>query len=106
MHQRRRVVIGFSDQIPVWVKIGRGKQAYCGDEVKKRNNTEDFKEMQKKKRADRAINDKEAAEEDEEKKEAEEENKEAAEEAEEDNKEAAEEAEEKKEADEEDEEDI
>ena len=90
----------------MWVNIGREKQAYCGDDVKKMN-TEDFKEMQKKKkRADRAINDKEAAEEDEEKKEAGEDNKEAAEEAEEDNKEAAEEAEEKKEADEEDEEDI
>ena len=88
------------------------RQAYCGDEVKKRNNTEDFKEMQKKKRADRAIKDKEAAEEDEEKKDAEEENKEAAEEAEEKkdaeekNKGAAQDAEEKQEADEEDEEDI
>ena len=90
----------------MWVNIGREKQAYCGDDVKKMN-TEDFKEMQKKKkRADRAINDKEAAEEDEEKKEAGEDNKEAAEEAEEDNKEAAEEAEEKKEADEEDEGDM
>ncbi len=57
----------------------------------KKMNTEDFKDMQKKKkRADRAINDKEAAENDEAKNEAEEENKEAAEEAEE-KKEAAEE---------------
>ena len=70
---------GCSDQIPVhtymWVNIGREKQAYCGDDVKKMN-TEDFKEMhKKKKRADRAINDKEAAEEDEDKKEAGEDNK-------------------------------
>ena len=74
--------------------------------MKRRKSTEDFKEMQKKKSADRAINGKRAAEKDEEKNEAEEENKEAAEEAEEYNKEAAEEAEEKKEADEEDEGDM
>ncbi len=51
MQQREGVVIGFSDQIPVWVKIGRAKQVYCGDEVKKRKSTEDFKEMHKKKQA-------------------------------------------------------
>ena len=55
---REDTVIGFSDQIPVWVKIGRGKQVYCGDELKKRKNTADFKEMQQnKKRA--ALDDEE-----------------------------------------------
>jgi hypothetical protein len=111
IHQRGTVVIGFSDQIPVWVKIGRTKQVYCGDEVKKRKNTRDFKEMQQKKKQaakegeeqeEHEEEHKEAAEGDEEKKEAKEENKEPAEgneekkEAEEENKEPAEGNEEKK----------
>ena len=84
MQQREGVVIGFSDQIPVWVKIGRAKQVYCGDEVKKRKSTEDFKEMHKKKQA--TLKDEEQKKE--------EENKEAAEGNEEVNREAAEEADE------------
>ena len=42
---RHQLVIGMSDQIPVWVKIGRGKQIYSSAEVKARKNTEDFKKL-------------------------------------------------------------
>ena len=108
IHGRHNTIIGFSDQIPVWVKIGRKKQVYCGDEVKRRKNTEDFKELQKKRRADKAIMDKEAAGEDEEgKEEPEEERPGPAKEAdhekgdEEQNNEAPEEAEDNKKAEEE-----
>ena len=92
MEQRSSAVIGFSDQIPVWVKIGRKKQVYCGDEVKKRKTTADFKELKNKRQA--AIKNKEAAEEAEDKKDDDEEA--------EDKKEDEEEAEEKKEAEEQD----
>jgi hypothetical protein len=34
-----------SDQIPVWVKIGRGKQIYSSAEVGARKKTEDFKKL-------------------------------------------------------------
>ena len=42
---RHQLVIGMSDQIPVWVKIGRGKQIYSAAEVKARKTTEDFKKL-------------------------------------------------------------
>ncbi|CAE8583746.1 unnamed protein product, partial [Polarella glacialis] len=49
MERRHECVLGFSDQIPVWIKIGRKKQVYCS----KRKTTGDFMKMQKKKlRAD------------------------------------------------------
>ncbi len=101
MQTRQDAVIGFSDQIPVWVKIARGKQVYCGDEVKKRKATADFKLLQHKRKLERIEEEKQAKKEAEEKKKAaEEENKEA----EDDKKEAEEEKkaaeEEKKEAEE------
>ena len=45
---RHQLVIGFSDQIPVWVKIGRSKQVYCEKEVRKRMSSKDFKASQDK----------------------------------------------------------
>ena len=42
---RFQLVIGMSDQIPVWVKIGRGKQIYSSAEVRARKTTEDFKKL-------------------------------------------------------------
>eukprot|EP00973_Karenia_brevis_P003768 520027-Karenia_brevis.AAC.1 len=33
IQNREKVVLGFSDQIPVWVKIGRNKQVYCSPEL-------------------------------------------------------------------------
>ena len=45
---RQNLVIGFSDQIPVWVKIGRSKQVYCEREVQKRKTSKDFKALQDK----------------------------------------------------------
>jgi hypothetical protein len=53
---RHKLVIGFSDQIPVWVKIGRAKQVYCEREVQHRKTTKDFKALQKK--AMQAVSDK------------------------------------------------
>ena len=52
---RKGLVIGMSDQIPVWVKIGRGKQVYSASEVQKRKTSEDFKEMQKKLKSEEAT---------------------------------------------------
>ncbi|CAE8634053.1 unnamed protein product [Polarella glacialis] len=53
MERRHECVLGFSDQIPVWIKIGRKKQVYCSKEVGKRKTTGDFMKMQKRKlRAD------------------------------------------------------
>ena len=46
MENRESTIIGFSDQIPVWVKICRGKQVYCGNEVKKRKTSADFMQLQ------------------------------------------------------------
>ena len=43
---RTDCVIGFSDQIPVWVKIARGKQVYCEKELMQRLTSADFKKMQ------------------------------------------------------------
>jgi hypothetical protein len=45
---RQKLVIGFSDQIPVWVKIGRTKQVYCEREVQSRRTSHDFHNLQKK----------------------------------------------------------
>ena len=45
LEARHQLVIGMSDQIPVWVKIGRGKQIYSAAEVKARKTTEDFKKL-------------------------------------------------------------
>ena len=42
---RHQLVIGFSDQIPVWVKIGRSKQVYCEREVQARKTTKDYKAL-------------------------------------------------------------
>ena len=42
---RQKLVLGFSDQIPVWVKIGRSKQVYCEREVKGRKTSKDFKAL-------------------------------------------------------------
>jgi hypothetical protein len=69
--QREKLIVGFSDQIPVWVKIGRGKQVYCENELKKRKNTGDFLKLQADRQAVKVLKDKEAAEEDGEQKEAE-----------------------------------
>ncbi|CAE8629532.1 unnamed protein product [Polarella glacialis] len=53
MERRHECFLGFSDQIPVWIKIGMKKQVYCSKEVGKRKTTGDFMKMQKKKlRAD------------------------------------------------------
>ena len=43
---RSQCVIGFSDQIPVWVKLGRGKQVYCSRELQQRKTSADFKKLQ------------------------------------------------------------
>ena len=69
--QREKCIVGFSDQIPVWVKIGRGKQVYCENELKKRKNTGDFLKLQADRQAVKVLKDKEAAEEDGEQKEVE-----------------------------------
>jgi len=53
---RQQLVIGFSDQIPVWVKIGRTKQVYCEREVQDRKTSKDFQVLQKK--AMQALKDK------------------------------------------------
>jgi hypothetical protein len=37
MQNREKVVVGMSDQIPVWVKVGRTKQLYCAEELKAAN---------------------------------------------------------------------
>ena len=44
--ERAKLVIGFSDQIPVWVKIGRSKQVFCAREVQPRKTTADFRKIQ------------------------------------------------------------
>ncbi|CAE8743180.1 unnamed protein product [Polarella glacialis] len=44
MERRHECVLGFSDQIPVWIKIGRKKQVYCSKEVGKRKTTGKWKE--------------------------------------------------------------
>ena len=99
MENRESAIIGFSDQIPVWVKIGRDKQVYCGNEVKKRKTTEDFTQLQQENKRrkledeDKKKTEKTPAEGAEEKEEVEEKTKEPAEEAAE--KEEAEEDEEK-----------
>ena len=49
MEDRSEVIIGFSDQIPVWVKIGRKKEVFCEREVKPRLESKDFLKMQKEK---------------------------------------------------------
>ena len=36
-----------SDQIPVWAKIGRGKQVYSSKEVQARKSTADFQKLQR-----------------------------------------------------------
>ena len=36
IENRGSVVIGMSDQIPVWVKIGRNKQLYCEEELQRK----------------------------------------------------------------------
>ena len=48
---RAHCVIGFSDQIPVWLKLGRDKQVYAAFEEKKwykkwyKKKTEDFEAL-------------------------------------------------------------
>ena len=87
MENRESTIIGFSDQIPVWVKICRGKQVYCGHEVKKRKTTADFTQLQQEKKRrkledeDKKETEKTPAEGAEEKEEVEEKTKEPAEEA-------------------------
>ena len=49
IEDRTEVVVGFSDQIPVWVKIGRKKEVFCEREVKPRLESKDFLKMQKEK---------------------------------------------------------
>ena len=44
---RQKLVIGCSDQIPVWVKIGRRKAVYCEREVKSRKTSADFRRIQR-----------------------------------------------------------
>ena len=34
VQDRESIVLGFSDQVPVWVKVGQEKQLYCEDEVR------------------------------------------------------------------------
>ncbi len=46
MEHRVKTVIGMSDQIPVWVKIGRSKQVYCEEELQKKMKTADFLALQ------------------------------------------------------------
>jgi len=36
MEHRGDIVVGMSDQIPVWIKIGRDKQLYCSEELQNR----------------------------------------------------------------------
>ena len=69
MQNRRKTVIGFSDQIPVWVKIGRGKQVYAEPELKRRQSSADLKKMEKE-RMKKYAKEKEGAIEDEKKQEA------------------------------------
>ncbi|CAE8706526.1 unnamed protein product [Polarella glacialis] len=47
MERRHECVLGFSDQIPVWIKIGRKKQVYCSKEVGKRKTTGKWKEYER-----------------------------------------------------------
>ena len=34
VQDRESIVLGFSDQVPVWVKVGQEKQLYCEGEVR------------------------------------------------------------------------
>ena len=47
IEDRTEVVLGFSDQIPVWVKIGRKKEVFCEREVKPRLDSKAFLKLQK-----------------------------------------------------------
>ena len=47
MQCREELIIGFSDQIPVWVKIGRKKEVFCEREVKPRLDSAAFMKLQK-----------------------------------------------------------
>ena len=60
---RSELIIGFSDQIPVWVKIGRKKEVFCEREVKPRLNSEDFRKLQKERLKKQLIKDVEEEEE-------------------------------------------
>ncbi len=47
IEDREELIIGFSDQIPVWVKIGRKKEVFCEREVKPRLDSAAFIKLQK-----------------------------------------------------------
>ena len=71
IEDRRGVIIGFSDQIPVWVKIGRKKEVFCEREVKPRLDSAAFLKLQKERLKKQMIQEAEEAaeaEEEEEKK--------------------------------------
>ncbi len=44
METRAKCVLGMSDQVPTWVKIGRSKQVHCSEErrYRKRRKTADL----------------------------------------------------------------
>ena len=60
---RSEVVVGFSDQIPVWVKIGRKKEVFCEREVKPRLDSKAFMKLQKERLKQQMIKEMEEAEE-------------------------------------------
>ena len=60
---RSEVVVGFSDQIPVWVKIGRKKEVFCEREVKPRLDSKAFLKLQRERLKQQVIKEMEEAEE-------------------------------------------
>ena len=63
IEDRTEVVVGFSDQIPVWVKIGRKKEVFCEREVKPRLDSKAFLKLQKERLKQQIIKEMEEAEE-------------------------------------------
>ena len=63
IEDRTEVVVGFSDQIPVWVKIGRKKEVFCEREVKPRLDSQAFLKLQKERMKQQMLKEVEKAEE-------------------------------------------
>ena len=63
IEDRTEVVVGFSDQIPVWVKIGRKKEVFCEREVKPRLDSKAFMKLQKERLKQQVLKEAEEAEE-------------------------------------------
>ena len=63
IEDRTEVVVGFSDQIPVWVKIGRKKEVFCEREVKPRLDSKAFLKLQKERLKQQVLKEAEEAEE-------------------------------------------